>query len=134
MFDFHPYYGMVDGSGKMPRLKVDDSKVKYDEYHRPILFPDKPEIKFENANSNTNVLKLELLYKHHSDYAKEILDKILAYNSSSYAPLVSAFQGMGRTPEEIDRLIWGNYIADAKQAKRPMSKLTEDILTQFEII
>lgn len=134
VFDFHPYYGMVDGSGKMPSLKVDDSKVEYDENHRPILFPDKPEIKLENANANTSVLMLESLYKHHSDYAKEILDKILAYNSSSYTPLVSAFQGMGRTPEEIDRLIWGNYIAVARQAKRPMSKLSEDILSQFGII
>lgn len=134
VFDFHPYYGMVDGSGKMPIMKVDDSKVSYDANHRPILFPDKPEIMVENPNINTAVLKLESLYKHHSDYAEEILDKILAYNSSSYAPLVSDFQGMGKTPEEIDRLIWGNYITDAEQVKRPMSKLTRDLLTQFGII
>ena len=134
VFDFHPYYGMMDGSGTIPRLKVDDTKVTYDANHRPILFPDKPEIQIENPNINTGVLKLESLYKHHSDYAKDILDKVLAYNSSSYAPLVSSFQGMGRTPEEIDRLIWGNYITDAEQTKRPMSKLTMDLLTQFGII
>ena len=134
VFDFHPYYGMVDGSGSMPELKVDDSKVKYDANHHPILFPDKPEIKIENPNINTGTLKLESLYKHHSDYAKEILDKILAYNSASYAPLVSTFQGMSRTPEEIDRLIWGNYITNDEQAKRPLAKLTKDILMQFGII
>lgn len=134
VFDFHPYYGMVDGSGRIPRLRVDDSKVVYSSTHRPILFPDKPQIKIENPNTNTDVLQLESLYRHHSDYAKEILDKILAYNSALYTPLVSAFQGMGRTPEEIDRLIWGSYIADAEQAKRPMSKLTKDILDQFGII
>lgn len=133
IFDFHPYYGMVDGSGKMPLLKIDESKVTYDVNHHPILFPEKPEIMIENANANTTVLKLESLYKHHSDYAKEILDKVLAYNSSSYVPLVSDFQGMGKSPEEIDRLIWGNYIADAEQAKRPLSKLTKDILSQFGI-
>ena len=133
VFDFHPYYGMVDGSERMPKLKINDSNVSYDANHSPILFPDKPEIKLENPNTNTSVLKLESLYKHHSDYAKEILDKILAYNSALYIPLVSAFQGMGRTPEEIDRLIWGNYIADAEQAKRPLSKLTKDILSQFGI-
>jgi hypothetical protein len=41
---------------------------------------------------------------------------------------------MGKTPEEKDRLIWGSYITDAEQIKRPMSKLTMDLLTQFGII
>lgn len=134
VFDFHPYYGMVDGSGRIPKFRVDDGKVVYDANHYPILFPDKPEIMIENPNANTDVLRLESLYRHHSDYVKEILDKILAYNSALYAPLISAFQGMGRTPEEIDRLIWGNYITDDEQPKRPMAKLTKDILTQFGLL
>ena len=56
---------------------------------------------------------MEELYHHHTDYAKEMLDKIIAYNASFYVPLVNKLQGMGRTPEKIDRLIWGKYIDDA---------------------
>lgn len=58
-------------------------------------------------------MAMEELYHHHTDYAKEMLDKIIAYNASFYVPLVNKLQGMGRTPEKIDRLIWGKYIDDA---------------------
>lgn len=36
--------------------------------------------------------------------------------------------------EEIDQLVWGNYIDDAHQVDRPLSKFTHDILKQFGII
>ena len=117
-----------------PIIHVVEDKVVYDKAGTPILFPEKPEIRIDNPNKNTIHLTLEDLYKHHSDYAKEILDKILAYNAAYYEPLISAFEGMGRTPEEIDRIIWGNYIDDAHQINRPLSKLTRDILEQFGII
>lgn len=134
IFDFHPYLGSLNGSAIMPVFKINDSKVLYDANNNPILFPDKPEIIIENPNTNINGLAMADLYHHHSDYAKEILDKILAYNASSYGPLIKEFQGMGRTSEEIDRLIWGNFIDDAHQVDRPLSKLTHDILKQFGII
>lgn len=66
--------------------------------------------------------------------SKLLTDKIQAYNRSSYHPLIESFQSIGHTPEEIDRLIWGNYIEEGKLAKRPLSKMTHDILEQFEII
>ena len=65
---------------------------------------------------------------------KEILDKIQAYNKDYYNSLVDSFQGMGKTQEEIDRLVWGNYIEEAKQEKRPLSKMTRDLLRQFGVI
>lgn len=134
IFDFHPYLGPLNKTVSTPGFKIDDSKVLYDSSGKPVLFPDEPEIQIENPNKNTDELYLEKIYKHHSDYAKEILDKILAYNASSYVPLVNSFQGMGCTPEEIDRLVWGNYIDDIHQTNRPLSKLTHDILKQFGII
>lgn len=134
IFDFHPFFGPLTRGGQQPLIQVASSKVKYDANGKPILFPEKPEIKIDNANHITNHLALDELYKHHSDYAKEILDKILAYNAAYYDPLIKEFQGMGRTPEEIERLIWGNYVDDAHQANRPLSKMTRDILEQFGIL
>lgn len=134
LFDFHPYLGSLNKTAPIPTFRINDSKVQYDASNNPVLFPNRPEIQIVNPNKNTFGLAMEELYHHHSDYAKEILDKILAYNASSYVPLINEFQGMGRSPDEIDRLIWGNYIDDAHQVDRPLSKLTHDILKQFGII
>lgn len=126
IFNFHPYYGMLDGTGVIPEFIIKNIKA----HSHTVLFPDKPEIAIENTNLNISGLRLDSLYKHHSDYAKEILDKVQAYNASSYNSLINSFQSMTKTPEEIDRLIWGNYIDDADEGKRPLSKLTRDILKQ----
>lgn len=134
LFDFHPYCGPTKKGMGYPYFKVNENRTFDDSEENQMLFPDKPEILIENPNDNTNKLFLEQLYKHHSDYAKEILDKIIAYNSSLYDPLIKEFQGIGRTPEEIDRLIWGNYLESANQISRPLSKLTQDILKQFGIL
>lgn len=130
-FDFHPYAGSLNASSE-PVFKVKNySRFIDGEF---ILFPEKPEISIESPNTNTKELCLEQLYELHSDYVKEILDKIQAYNASLYMPLIDSFRSVGRTPEEINRLIWGNYIEKEGYTKRPLSKLTHDILEQFGII
>lgn len=39
-----------------------------------------------------------------------------------------------KNKEDLLRLIFGGYIADEELGKRPLSKLTKDILEQLEII
>ena len=129
VFDYHPYFGSLKNSGD-PSLKVSNAQIDNGEY----LFPDNPIIGIENPNENTKTLALQELYAQHTDFVKEIMDKIQAYNADLYEPLISSFQGLSKTPEEIDRLIWGVYIDDEKQIKRPLSKLTIDILKQFDVL
>ncbi len=99
-----------------------------------LVFPDDPKVKILDGDENTRVLGLQELYEQHKDYVKEILDKIQAYNKDYYTSLVNSFQGMGKTQDEIDRLVWGNYIEEAAQEKRPLSKMTRDFLKQFDLI
>lgn len=132
ILDFHPYVGDMNDTTAQPKILV-DLKTN-NETDDTSLFPEKPTIIIEPSNTNTQELCLEELYKQHSDYAKELLDKIQAYNRSLYHPLIESFQSIGRTPEEIDRLIWGNYIEEGNFTKRPLSKMTHDILEQFGII
>ena len=132
VLDFHPYLGPLDKPGLLPRFLIDSTPVKYGK--KEYLFPESPIIKIENVNSNVMELALEELYRQHSDYAKEILDKMQAYNESLYEPLIAGFQGIGKTSEEIDRLVWGNYVERAFHSKRPLAKLTRDILEQFGVI
>lgn len=129
-FDYHPYYGDLNGK-EGPRIEVEN--VKRDA-KGTLVFPDDPKVKILEGNENTKVLGLQELYEQHEDYVKEILDKIQAYNKDYYDSMVDSFQGMGKTQEEIDRLVWGNYIEEAKQEKRPLSKMTRDLLRQFGVI
>jgi len=132
ILDFHPYVGDLNNKKAQPKILV--NLKTNNKTGDTSLFPEKPTINIEPSNTNTQVLCLDELYKQHSDYAKELLDKIQAYNRSLYHPLIESFQSIGYTPEEIDRLIWGNYIEEGSFAKRPLSKMTHDILEQFGII
>lgn len=92
-------------------------------------------IKSPSGQADENIKKLGLrpLYEGHKDYIKEIIDKVQAYNATYYESLIISFKGLGKTHEEIDRLIWGSYIDTAEHGQRPLSKLTRDILEQLKI-
>ena len=87
-------------------------------------------IKCENTKE---VFALEELYQEHSDYIEEIIIKAYSYNEDYYEGLIDDFSKMGKTVPEIHRLIFGNYIDKANNEKRPLSKLTSDLLNQMEI-
>ncbi|OAV67952.1 hypothetical protein Barb4_02269 [Bacteroidales bacterium Barb4] len=108
-------------------LKDEDTKM-------PVIL-DKKHIKvdFSLENDNITVFGLKELYNQHIDYVEEIIDKAQAYNADYYDSLIQSFSGLGKTPAEIDRCIWGNYIETADHCKRPLSKLTRDILEQLGI-
>lgn len=82
---------------------------------------------------HVDTLLLGDLYSQHKDYVEEIVFKAQAYNDDCYAGLLDSFSGLGLTPNEMNRLIFGNYIAPAEYGKRPLSKLTADILHQLGI-
>lgn len=92
-------------------------------------------IKAVSENSSTShdcnikVLGIQQVYNHQTDYVKEIMDKAQQYNKSSYEGLVNSFKGLGKTEAEIDRIIWSAYLDD--HSKRPLSKLTHDLLIQL---
>lgn len=87
--------------------------------------------KFHTENQNISVFKLEELYNGHSDYIEEIIEKAYAYNADYFKGLFDSFLSIGKSPSEINRLIFGNYIDVSEHKKRPLSKLTKDILDQI---
>ena len=104
-----------------------------------ILNKKKIEVKFNSVNgynnefvkkceNNVSEFALKDLYSKHSDYMEEIIEKAYSYNDSFYDSLIHDFSKMGKTHSEIDRLIFGNYIDLADNEKRPLSKLTRDLL------
>lgn len=85
-------------------------------------------------NDRSTIVKklgIDKVYDEHSEYAEEILDKIFAYNKSYYNAMISSFDGLGKTSDQIESIIWSAYLQDV--GNRPMSKLTSDILEQLKI-
>ncbi len=125
IFDYHPYVGNLASVGE-PYFEVTLKDGG--------IFSDNPVAVLNNAPKNADTLALNELYEGHTDYVKELLDKIQAYNHSLYDPLITSFQMEGKTAEYIDQLIWGTYVDATQLDKRPLSKLTHDILRQFDIL
>ena len=85
------------------------------------------EIRCEN---NVRTFALNDLYAQHSDYVGEILDKAYAYSDDYFVGITEEFSRMGKSPSEIKRIIFGNYVDRVDHEKRPLSKLTSDVLEQ----
>jgi hypothetical protein len=129
--DIHPY---KDEFGEQSKFSFDvgeyilKGKIK-------IQFVDEKRKKIEKENYNKNITEFALakLYSNHDDYVEEIVDKAYAYNNEYYSGLNEIFSGIGKSPSVINRLIFGNYLETAEHEKRPLSKLTKDILEQLGV-
>lgn len=86
-----------------------------------------------NETQNIDTLGLSHLYNQHKDYVMEIVEKAAAYNKLARTEIVDSFQGIFHSEADIYNLIFGKYLSDAEQSKRPLSKLTADILEQLGI-
>lgn len=89
--------------------------------------------KIERCKDNVDKLFLRDLYQHHKDIVEEIIYKAKDYKVGYYKNLLSAYKIRGLSKSEIHRMIFGNYIAIEDYGKRPLSKLTADILKQLKI-
>ena len=124
--DYHPY------------IKGFNDEYQFSVNHFDYILGRSKEIKIllkktsnqKSRNRNIETFALNELYAHHNDYAQEIIDKAHAYNDDYYNGIIEVFSAINKTPSEINRLIFGNYIENAALERRPLSKLTKDILEQ----
>ena len=92
------------------------------------------EVKFkadDRCKTNIQAFALDELYKKHKDYAHEIVLKSVAYQKGYYNDLKISFRNIGITDETIERILWGNYLDNSQLSRRPLSKMTLDIINQF---
>jgi hypothetical protein len=80
-------------------------------------------------NCNIRKLGLEQVYEFQVDYVKDIIDKAQQYHMGSYTAMIESFNGLGKSEADIDRIIWSVYKED--NHRRPLSKLTSDVLDQI---
>lgn len=88
----------------------------------------------DEEKGNVETFGLQGLYEMHDDYINELLDKIVAYNPTVRQVLADAFEDQAYSPQQVYDFVWGRYLEEAQYGKRPLSKLTKDILEQLDIL
>lgn len=83
--------------------------------------------------SNVRELKLRDVYQIHSDIVQECIKKTIMFNPEYITDLFNTYNGLFESEEELYRIVFGNYMEESSYGKRPLSKLTKDILSKLLI-
>lgn len=99
-----------------------------------IRFEDERSIKITldtKYTQNGTYFQLEEIYQNHKDIVIELILKEINYPKSYIEELIKNNFG---TEEEIYRFIFSNYLHFDELHKRPLSKLTKDIVNELGIL
>lgn len=122
----HPYYDDFNAKAEF--------SVKLKKFEKSLEFDIDLKTYDEKSKASVDRFKLDEIYKEHNDIAKEIWNKAQYYNESRIDELYDEFyQKLGYTKEDVKNMVFCNYLHKEDINKRNHSKLTQDILKQFEI-
>ena len=88
----------------------------------------------ELMEKNLDAMGIKEAYNMHKDYLLEILRKGQIYSAEQRESIMQDFPDLFSSDEELIRTIFGNYIREEELLKRPLSKLTRDILEELGLI
>lgn len=88
----------------------------------------------EGMKHNLEEMGIMSSYGEHADYVQEILKKAQIYGAEVRSNLLNDFPELFSSDEEVLRIVFGNYIETKDLLKRPLSKLTQDILREIGVI
>lgn len=84
-----------------------------------------------NVNEgNLNLFKLQDIYQSHLDIVGELIVKCDKLNSWYAGSLLGIFELLGTNKSEFYQYYFGNYINEKDFNRRPMAKLTKDVVSQ----
>lgn len=86
-----------------------------------------------NIIEDMKKLHIDKSYKSHNDYVQELIKRKYIYNDARIDEIFYNFKDLFTSKEELLRIIFGNYISKENFNKRPLSKLTHDILLQLNV-
>lgn len=125
----HPYYDDFDDNAKFS-VSVESLDVKNDiELEVNLKSND------DRCKASIERFQLDKIYKQHNDIAKEIWNKAQVYNESRVYELYESFyKNLGYSKEDVKNFAFCSYLDKNDIHKRNHTKLTQDILKQFELI
>ena len=87
----------------------------------------------EDIRNSAETFHIEELYQNHCDYAKEIINKAKMFSSTQLAEYLAEYRGLFSSKSELYRTIYGNYLEEDSQGRRPLAKLTQDLLLDLSV-
>ncbi len=87
----------------------------------------------EEIRNSISTFRLNEIYESHTDYIDELIEKACIYNDSQLQEYLESFPGLFHSREEMQRMLYGNYLRLEDLGKRPLSKLTRDLLIDLGI-
>lgn len=88
----------------------------------------------KEIESNVDILKLRELYQIHTDVVQECIKKAMIFEPGYLKYLLNEYRDLFVSKEELYRVVFGNYYEEEAYGKRPLSKMTSDILRDLMMI
>lgn len=85
-------------------------------------------------DKNLDKMGIRKAYDMHKDYIQEILKKVQIYGKAHRENLMSDFPELFSSDEELLQTLFSNYICEGDLLKRPLSKMTMDLLKELSVI
>ena len=120
------------GFGNQARFEIENIEALLDSNVLPNLHINNRS-GADEINRAMNTFHLEELYENHRDYAKEIIQKAKMFDDTQLREYLDEYYGLFSSKREMHRTIYGNYLEEENQGRRPLSKLTQDLLFDLGI-
>jgi len=85
----------------------------------------------KRCKSNIDAFCLDELYAMYGYYAQEIALKRIMYNEECIKDISTFLKAHNISNVDVPRILFGNYVLEEDLGKRPLSKLTHDIIDQI---
>lgn len=82
----------------------------------------------KEVESNIKFLRLRELYQIHTDVVQECIKKAMMFEPDYLNYLANEYKDLFKSEEELYRILFGNFYEENAYGKRPLSKMTSDIL------
>jgi uncharacterized protein (TIGR02646 family) len=135
----HPYLDDFDDLVKFD-VPVDKLDVFFDEHVEIDLQlvgrQNRLQTDIDRAINTYKFFNLENLYKTHLDYVRELLQKEIVYSPEYVSQLYQDYSGDNKifdSEDDLKKMLVGNYVLPEHIHKRPLAKLTKDLMEDFNI-
>ena len=113
------------------KFKLDYAKA---DYTKQEAFQVALEVRDKGFCKQEETLGLTKLYEKHNDIGHELFLKQHIYSEERIMELCESFPELFSSPNEVRQLVLGSYIDKKDVGKRPLAKMTRDIMLQLKFI
>ena len=132
----HPYLNGFDDNATFSYKALDtDAAYGNSDNLRIYLKPKKGSSIERQIRNNIKLFELDEIYCQHSDYVQELIKK-KEISNERYLEILrhDTYKDFNLTLEDAYRLAFGNYFNDEDFQKRPMAKMTKDLVKELKMI